>query len=169
MSTAIKPTLTPERKWHTIVSDPPWEILQRGNYGAHKHYALMSLKRIKAMPILDLVSDNAHFWLWVTNGTLRYGFEVLEAYGFNPRSIFTWIKPYYTLGVYLRNATEHMILATRGKAPVKFHGQSTWGFYPLQGHSHKPEEVYALIERVSEGPYLELFARHKRHGWDSWG
>jgi N6-adenosine-specific RNA methylase IME4 len=129
----------------------------------------MSLNRIKAMPIADLTEDNAHFWLWVTNGTLRHGFDVLEGYGFTPRSVFTWIKPRFGLGVYLRNATEHMIFATKGKAPVKFKGQGTWGFFPLQGHSHKPEEVYDIIERVSEGDYLELFARRKRHGWDSWG
>lgn len=157
------------KKYRTILADPPWDIDQRGNYGAHKHYSLMSLQRIKAMPIKDLAADNAHCWLWVTNGTLRQGYEVLEAWGFKPRSVFTWVKPRFNLGVYLRNATEHMIFATRGKAPVKFHGQGTWGFYPLQDHSHKPEEVYDLIERVSDGSYLELFARRKRHGWASWG
>lgn len=159
----------PPKKWRTILADPPWDILQKGNYGAIKKYDLMSLERIKAMPINQLTEENAHLWLWVTNGTLPYASEVLKAYGFTYRSIFTWIKPRFTLGVYLRNATEHLILATRGKAPVKFRGQGTWGFYPLQGHSHKPEEVYDLIERVSEGDYLELFARRKRHGWDSWG
>jgi len=157
------------KKWRTILSDPPWDIDQRGNYGAIHHYDLMSLERIKSMPIQDLAEDNAHFWLWVTNGTLRHGYDVLESYGFTPRSVFTWVKPRFNLGVYLRNATEHMIFATRGKAPVKFRSQGTWGFYPLQGHSHKPEEIYDIIERVSEGPYLELFARKKRHGWDSWG
>jgi len=121
------------------------------------------------MPIQDLCEENAHFWLWVTNGTLRYGYEVLESYGFTPRSVFTWVKPRFNLGVYLRNASEHMIFATKGKAPVKFRGQGTWGFYPLQGHSHKPEEVYDLIERVSDGAYLELFARRKRQNWSSWG
>ena len=159
----------PAKKWRTILADPPWDIDQRGNYGACHHYDLMSLERIKSMPIQDLTEDNAHFWLWVTNRTLREGFDVLEGYGFKPRSVFTWVKPRFNLGVYLRNATEHMIFATRGKAPVKFKGQGTWGFYPMQGHSHKPEEVYDIIERVSEGNYLELFARRKRHGWDSWG
>lgn len=40
---------------------------------------------------------------------------------------------------------------------------------PLQDHSHKPEEVYDIIERCSEGNYLELFARRPRHGWGIWG
>ena len=156
-------------KYKTILADPPWDINQRGNYGAVQKYDLMSLDRIKAMPVKDLAADNAHCWLWVTNGTLRHGYEVLEAWGFTPRSVFTWIKPRFTFGVYLRNATEHMLLGTRGKAPVQFKSQGTWGFFPLQGHSHKPEEQYAIIQRVSPGPYLELFARRRQTGWSVWG
>jgi N6-adenosine-specific RNA methylase IME4 len=159
----------PKRKYKTILADPPWDVQQKGTYGAIHHYNLLSLERIKAMPIADLCEDNAHCWLWVTNGTLRHGFDVLEAWGFTPRSMFTWVKPRYTLGVYLRNATEHMLLGTRGNAPIQFKGQGTWGFYPLQEHSHKPEEQFAIIERVSPGPYLELFARRKQPGWDAWG
>jgi N6-adenosine-specific RNA methylase IME4 len=159
----------PIKKYRTILIDPPWDINQKGNYGAIKHYDLMPLEQIKSMPIQDLADENAHLWLWVTNGTLQHGYDVLKAYGFTFRSLFTWIKPRFNLGVYLRNSTEHIMFATKGKAPVKFRGQGTWGFYPLQGHSHKPEEVYDLIERVSEGDYLEIFARRKRHNWDSWG
>ena len=157
------------KKYKTILADPPWDVNQRGNYGAVNHYDLMTLDRIKAMPIKDLVEDNAHCWLWVTNGTLRFGYEVLEAWGFTPRSVFTWVKPRFNLGVYLRNATEHMLFGTRGKAPVQFKGQGTWSFCPLGRHSEKPHEQYAIIERVSPGPYLELFARRKQPGWDVWG
>ena len=157
------------KKYKTILADPPWNIQQGGTYGAIHHYDLMTLDRIKSMPIKDLVEDDAHCWLWVTNATLRHGYDVLEAWGFTPRSIFTWIKPRFHLGVYLRNATEHMLFGTRGNAPVQFKGQSTWGFFPLQDHSHKPEEQFAIIERVSPGPYLELFARRSQPGWDAWG
>jgi len=151
------------------MADPPWPHHGGGTYGPGKHYELMTLDRIKAMPVKDLAADDSHCWLWVTNNSLRDGFDVLEAWGFTPRSVFTWVKPRFTLGVYLRNATEHMLLGTRGNAPVRFKGQGTWGFYPLQDHSHKPEEQYAMIERVSPGPYLELFARCKQPGWDAWG
>lgn len=121
------------------------------------------------MPIADLVEENAHCWLWVTNATLEAGYEVLRAWGFEPRSIYTWCKPRLGLGTYLRNCTEHLLLGTRGKAPIQFKGQMNWGFMPLQDHSHKPEEVYDIIERCSEGNYLELFARRPRHGWGIWG
>lgn len=157
-------------KYKTILADPPWDIQQKGkSRGAIKHYNLMTLDRIKAMPISDLTEENAHCWLWVTNATLEAGFNVLRAWGFTPRSIYTWVKPRLGLGVYLRNSTEHLLLGTRGKAPIQFKGQMNWGFMPLQDHSHKPEEVYDIVERCSEGNYLELFARRPRHGWDIWG
>lgn len=157
-------------KYKTILADPPWDIQQKGkSRGAIRHYNLMTLDRIKAMPIADLVEENAHCWLWVTNATLEAGYEVLRAWGFEPRSIHTWCKPRLGLGTYLRNCTEHLLLGTRGKAPIQFKGQMNWGFMPLQDHSHKPEEVYDIIERCSEGNYLELFARRPRHGWGIWG
>ena len=157
-------------KYKTILADPPWDIQQKGkSRGAIKHYNLMTLDRIKAMPISDLAEENAHCWLWVTNATLEAGYEVLRAWGFEPRSIYTWCKPRLGLGTYLRNCTEHLLLGTRGKAPIQFKGQMNWGFMPLQDHSHKPEEVYDIIERCSEGNYLELFARRPRHGWGIWG
>lgn len=153
----------------TVVADPPFEIAQRGTYGACIHYPLMSVEEIKRMPVGDLVTTNSHCWLWVSNPTLKIGFEVLEAWGFTPRSVFTWVKPRMGLGVYLRNATEHVILGTRGRCPVKFKAQMNWGFFPVQDHSHKPEEFLNIVERVSPGPYLELFARRPRPGWKIWG
>lgn len=159
-----------QKRYKTVMADPPWDIQQKGRYGAINHYNLMTLDDIKAMPVSDLTDpEGSHCWLWVTNAALRYGYEVLEAWGFTPRSILTWAKPRIGLGVYLRNTTEHVLFGTRGKAPVRFNGQPTWMFAPLQDHSHKPEEQYAVIQRVSPGPYLELFARRRQPGWDAWG
>jgi len=169
--TAIKPVFTNPR-FRTILADPPWDIQQKGARGAEMHYDLMNLAQIKAMPIADLAEDDAHLWLWVTNGTLRHGYDVAEAWGFTVRSPLTWIKFRLGLGNYLRNATEHVLFATRGRAPVNFNSQPTWINAPVQDHSHKPEEQYALIERVSPGPYLELFARRRPPStadWSVWG
>lgn len=169
--TTIKPTFTSPR-FRTILADPPWDIQQKGARGAEMHYDLMSLAQIKAMPVADLAEEDAHLWLWVTNGTLRHGYDVAEAWGFTVRSPLTWIKFRLGLGNYLRNATEHVLFATRGRAPVNFNSQPTWINAPVQDHSHKPEEQYALIERVSSGPYLELFARRRPSSsadWSVWG
>ncbi|MEA5117006.1 MAG: MT-A70 family methyltransferase [Propionicimonas sp.] len=145
-----------------LVADCPWMKGQQGDRGAERHYDLMTLDRIKAMPVSQIAEDNAHLWLWVTNATMFDGRDVAEAWGFEVRSILTWVKFRLGLGSYLRNATEHVLFCTRGKAPVHFRSQPTWVQLPVQDHSHKPEEMYAIIERVSgPGPKLELFARRR--------
>ncbi|REE94735.1 MT-A70 family methyltransferase [Thermomonospora umbrina] len=159
-------------KFRTILVDPPWPTYQGGGRGAARHYPLMSLERIMALPVADLAEEDAHLWLWTTNATLRFGYDVAEAYGFTVRSPLTWVKFYLGLGHYLRNSSETLLFATRGKAPVRFRSQPTWINAPVQDHSHKPEEQYAVIERVSEGPYLELFARRRpssNRPWFVWG
>lgn len=156
----------------TILADPPWDIQQKGGRGAVAHYDLMTLEQIKAMPVESLADQDAHLWLWVTNATLREGYDVAEAWGFTVRSPLTWIKFRLGLGNYLRNSTEHLLFATRGRAPVNFRSQPTWINAPVQDHSQKPEEQYAVIERISDGPYLELFARRRppsRAAWSVWG
>jgi N6-adenosine-specific RNA methylase IME4 len=160
----------PQKKYKTILADPPWDIEQGGHRGANMHYNLMTLDRIKALPVADLAEDNAHCWLWVTNNTIRQGYEVLDAWGFVVKGVLTWIKPRLGLGQYLRNSTEHLLFATRGRAPALFNRQPTWFTAPVQDHSHKPEEQFAIIERISPPDYLELFARRKHSPkWDVWG
>ena len=156
-------------KYRTILADPPWDIQQTGSRGAARHYSLMTVGEICSLRVDKLTQDNAHLWLWVTNATIDAGHDVMEAWGFTYRSCLTWIKPYFRLGVYLRNQTEHVLFGTRGSAPIEFRSQGTWFYAPVQDHSHKPEEQYAIIERCSPGPYLELFARRRQPGWHVWG
>lgn len=168
-SSSISPMGRGGTKFRTILADPPWDVGQKGHLGAQAHYRVMNLGRIKNLPVQELAQDDAHLYLWAINGALKEAIEVMEAWGFTYRSPLTWIKPRLGLGNYLRNQTEHLLLGTKGKAPVKFRGQGTWMYAPLQEHSHKPEEQYAVIERLSGGPYLELFARRRRTGWSCWG
>lgn len=153
----------------TILADPPWPA-QSGE----RHYQTMDIEQIKALPVSDLAAQNAHLWLWTTNGLLREGYEVAESWGFTVRSPLTWVK--FRLGLssqyQLRNATEQLLFCTRGKAPVNFRSQPTWLQAPVQEHSRKPAEQFAIIERISSGPYLELFARRRpesRADWSVWG
>ena len=156
-------------RFSTILADPPWDVNQRGQYGAERHYPLMAVSEICALPVKHLAEQNAHLWLWVTNATLFVGREVMQSWGFQYRSILTWVKPAFGLGSTLRTASEHLFFGTRGNAPILFRSQPTWAFRPRQEHSRKPDEQYAIIERCSPGPYLELFARRKRPGWAIWG
>jgi N6-adenosine-specific RNA methylase IME4 len=176
-ASAAHPNPSPSRRYATVLADPPWDIQQKSStstgarrLGADHHYDLMPVEQIAALPVgQQLAAEDAHLWLWVTNASLFAGKHVMESWGFRYRSILTWIKPRFGLGQYLRNQTEHLLLGVRGSAPIQFRGQGSWLYAPLQEHSHKPEEQYAVIERCSPGPYLELFARRRRHGWHSWG
>lgn len=149
----------------TILADPPWPA-----QGGERHYQTMSLDQIKALPVGDLAAENAHLWLWTTNALLREAYAVAERWGFTVRSPLTWVK--FRLGLsghyQLRNATEQLLFCTRGKAPVNFRSQSTWLQAPVQEHSRKPAEQFAIIERVSSGPYLELFARRRPESRADW-
>lgn len=164
---------TNSKKYKTILADPPWGVpSQRGkhsNRSAESHYKLMSIERIKAMPVADLADTNSQLYLWTPNSLIPEALEVIKAWGFQYRCNIVWCKPRLLLGNYIRTAHETLLMATRGKAPVKFHAQPSWLFAPQQEHSHKPEEVYSVIERLFDGPYLELFARRYRAGWDVWG
>ena len=153
----------------TILVDPPWP-LQSGE----KHYRTMSLARIKALPVGALAARDAHLWLWTTNALLPRAYEVAEAWGFTVRSPLTWVKFRLGLGgrYQLRNATEQLLFCTRGRAPLGSRSQPTWFNAPVTEHSRKPAEQFAIIERVSPGPYLELFARRRPESnqpWAVWG
>ena len=178
MTTPIDPTAAAEtteatKKYRVLLGDPPWSIGQLGKLGAIQHYDLMTLDRIKAMPISDLMLDDSWCFLWVTNNTLWEGPAVLKAWGFDlVKQPITWSKFRMGLGQPLRNSTEHLLLGRRGKPSFNFRGQPTHLIAPLQDHSHKPEEQFALIERFSDGPYLEIFARRRpssSRDWSVWG
>ena len=153
----------------TILVDPPWPL-----QGGEKHYRTMSLARIMALPVGRLAARDAHLWLWTTNALLPTAYEVAEAWGFTVRSPLTWVKFRLGLGgrYQLRNATEQLLFCTRGRAPLSSRSQPTWFNAPVQEHSRKPAEQFAIIERVSPGPYLELFARRRPESnqpWAVWG
>lgn len=150
-----------------VLADPPWSGL-----GAEKHYPTMSTEQICAMSteLQPLLAPDCLLWLWVANKNIAEGMAVLEAWGFEYRSMLTWVKPRLGVGKPLRNMTEHVLLGQRGKPEIRFHSQGTWLFAPVAEHSHKPEELHAIAERLGpEGKRLELFARRPRPGWDIWG
>jgi N6-adenosine-specific RNA methylase IME4 len=133
----------------------------------------------------DLIADDAHLWLWITNAHLLEGWHipVLKHWGFEAKTLLTWNKgridfnqaivPHIGQGHYLRNATEHCILAVRGRCPARVRSLSTFFIGPARWpgrlHSEKPSYVYELAERLSPAPYLELFARKRREGWAAVG
>lgn len=161
--------------YRAVLADPPWRSQQTGRFGAVQHYALMSDERILGLgaAVREVAAEQSFCFLWVTTATVPLGIRVLESWGFAYTSFYFWAKPRYSLGNTFRNAGELLLLGVRGRAKVAFRCQPNWGFHPLQEHSHKPEEIHQIVERlVGEGPYLELFARRpapSRRHWDVWG
>lgn len=158
-------------KYRTIVADPPWQFGSAVTKAdARKHYNTMSTDAIAALPVSAMAEDSAHLWLWGLNGMLREAHEVAIAWGFRPITIVTWCKPGPGVGHYLRNNTEHCVFATRGKPMVpEIKPTSTWFVWSRGAHSAKPEAFFDVVQTVSPYPYVELFARSSRLGWDSWG
>lgn len=163
-------TVNITEKFSCIVADPPWgNPGQKGKYGAISHYDLMSIDRIRQMPINELAADNAHLYLWCYPAVRRVAEDVMETWGFRFVDEFVWGKDQMGLGQYFRHAHETLLLGVKGKLPVQFRGQRSFAMLPRQAHSHKPEEVHQMVQRMSPGPYLELFARRPFPGWSVWG
>jgi N6-adenosine-specific RNA methylase IME4 len=155
-------------KFKTVLADPPWS-----GVGAEHHYPTMPLDAIAAMPVRSLVEDNAALYLWCTQTTVQAAYAVAEAWGFRGKTLITWVKDRKGRGRPFRHSTEFLLYAVRGKqAEPEYRNQGTQLHGPVREHSHKPEEQFALIERVSPGPYLELFARRRpasNRDWSVWG
>ena len=165
-------------KYKTIYIDPPWPERGGGKIkrGADRHYQLMSLPEIAALPIGELADeDGCHLYMWVTNNYLQKGLALLKAWGFEYITMITWQKDRMGLGQYYRGLTEHCIFATTKKRlPYKMvdgkRAQGVTGFYePKSVHSRKPKRMREMIELVSYEPRIELFARQQVDGWDCWG
>jgi N6-adenosine-specific RNA methylase IME4 len=155
----------PAGPFRVIVADPPW----RYESGNSLPYPTMPLDDIKALAIRDLADENSILWLWTTNTHLRAAFDVVEAWGFEYKTLLTWVKDRMGTGEWLRGQTEHCLLAARGK-PVFLHGDHrTVLSAPRREHSRKPEEFYSLVEEMCPGTKLELFSRQEREGWRSFG
>ena len=155
------------KKFGTIYADPPWQYGNQSTRAAtDNHYSTMSVDALCEMPVEDYAADDAHLHLWTTNAFLRDAFRVIDAWGFEYRSCFVWVKPQMGIGNYWRVSHEFMLLGIRGNAKrFNVRNEMSWGKFDRTKHSKKPHEVRAAIERVSTGPYLELFGREPVSGW----
>jgi N6-adenosine-specific RNA methylase IME4 len=170
-------------KYGVIYVDPPWTFATYSNKGkgrsAEAHYDCMSLDDIKALPVENLAADNCVLLMWITDPMLEKGFEVIRSWGFTYKTVgFYWVKHsveleskerHYPIGTgyWTRANPEQCLLASRGKPSAKAHDVRKLLMAPRREHSRKPDEMYDCIERLCEGPYVELFARYPRSGWDT--
>lgn len=163
------------------------------------HYDCMAPEDILGMPVETLAGRDCALFLWATWPTLDQWQPVIRAWGFAYAGLaWEWIKFNPETGKYAfgpgygtRKNLEPCLLATRGNPSVRadqeFFGatEAADGAHSVRDfieampldcirasrreHSRKPEEQYQRIETLFDGPYVELFARHRRKGWSAWG
>jgi N6-adenosine-specific RNA methylase IME4 len=172
--------MTETDKFGVIYVDPPWRFTTYSAAGrgrtADAWYDTMSLDEIKALPVAARAASNCALFCWVTDPFLETAFDVLRAWGFKFKTVaFYWVKlnkdgtPFKGLGHWTRGNPEQCLLATRGSPPRLSGNVDKLIMSPRREHSRKPDEVYDRIEKLVDGPYLELFARTTRAGWDAFG
>lgn len=177
------------KRFSTIVADPPWpyENSEKGaivktvksdgsiakGVQVHGNYQTMPIHMI--CRLIVPAKENCHLYLWTTNAFMQEAHEVASSWGFTVKTILTWVKmkddgtPSMKSGYYYRGATEHCLFAVRGRLRLIGPAASTALLTQRLSHSVKPPEFYKLVEQQSPGPYLEMFSRSPRVGWDHWG
>jgi len=180
----------------TVVIDPPWRYGDRlpgPGRGAEKHYPTLSQNELLWMTrLVDFnLATNAHVYIWTTNSFVPEAYELMEWFDAEHKTNITWVKvknghvaydrevEAYALdqsdvrmgmGHYWRGAAEHCLFGVRGRLPAKVHNLTNVVVSEQGKHSQKPRVFYDLVEQMSPGPYLEIFARDQgRLGWTAWG
>jgi N6-adenosine-specific RNA methylase IME4 len=167
----------------TILADPPWQFMNRTGKVAPEHkrlrrYPTMPLEDIMELPVARIAARQSHLYLWVPNALLREGLDVMKRWGFTYKTNLVWYKVRKDggpdgrgVGFYFRNVTELVLFGVRGGLRTAQPGRRQVNLLGTRKreHSRKPDELYEIIEKCSPGPYLELFARHRRAGWQQWG
>jgi N6-adenosine-specific RNA methylase IME4 len=178
----------PRRHYRAIYADPPWRhshLSELGTaYQGGTDYSRLTFDELAALPVTDLATDDAALFVWICWPLLPESLAIIEAWGFRYKTCgFAWVKgdtrqadllrddhdAYMGLGHWSRANSEVCLLATRG-SPKRLNADVRQGIIePRRQHSRKPDCVPGRIERLVAGPYVELFARTTRPGWDSWG
>jgi N6-adenosine-specific RNA methylase IME4 len=170
--TSLQTLLQAGKRFSTIYADPPWPYTNQATRAAtSNHYPSMTLEEICNEPVAKLCEENAHLHLWTTNAFLWDAFEVMDAWEFEYKSCFVWVKPQIGIGNYWRVSHEFLLFGIRGKLPFYDKGQRSWIEIERTEHSRKPAIVRSLIEKVSPGPYLEMYSRQapENPAWTVYG
>jgi N6-adenosine-specific RNA methylase IME4 len=169
------------KKYNIIYADPPWnsnsQFGRDKKKGNEQHYPLMDLEDIKALPIRDLADKDCILFLWVVDTQLFDAKDVIESWGFQYKTVgFTWVKEtvtgkdHFGVGMWTRKNPEMCLIATKGKPKRINAGVRQCQRYLVREHSRKPDEFRdEIVKLCGDLPRIELFARQKIDGWDSWG
>ena len=166
----------PKQKFDLIYADPPWryDFSKSKSRAIESHYQSMSLEDICNLDIDSITKQDSILYLWATAPKLLEALEVMKSWGFNYTTNFVWIKDKMGMGYHSRGQHELLLIGKKGKisppgAQVRYLSVITAS---RGNHSKKPDLVYNILEQYfppSEYKLIELFARNKREGWESWG
>lgn len=169
-------TRLPKGVYNVIYADPPWQYKEKNNFmdwnSPENHYPTMTVDEICALDVRSITAKNAVLFLWVTSPILAEAFQVIETWGFQYRSSFVWDKVQQNYGNYNSMRHEFLLVCVRGAflpvKPMRF--DSVVSLQRTKSHSEKPEIFRQMIEQLyPNGRRIELFARKKVAGWDTWG
>jgi N6-adenosine-specific RNA methylase IME4 len=168
----LRQLVTEGKKFATVYADPPWPYENEASRAAAvNHYPVMTLQDICNEPVGELAEPEAHLHLWTTNAFLREAFHVIDAWGFEFKSCLVWIKHELGMGNYWRVSHEFLLLGVRGQLTFQDRTLPSWVQAHRTLHSRKPGLVRELVEKVSPGPYLELYGREElpNSAWTVYG
>ena len=173
--------MLPDKKYQIIYADPPWSYRDKasaGNRGASFKYDVQDHKWICGLPVENISDDNCVLFLWITMPQLPNVFEVIKEWGFVFKTCaFTWVKRnklqpswFWGMGNWTRANSELCLLATKGKPKRVSAAVHSVVDTPIEKHSKKPDVVKdRIVQLCGDLPRIELFARQRTQGWDSWG
>ena len=169
-------------KYSIIYADPPWHYRTYSEKGkgrsADQHYPTMSIEQIKALPVETLAADDCALFMWITFPCMKEAFEVLEAWGFQYKTVaFVWVKQnrvsdslFWGMGYWTRSNAEICVLATKGHPKRVSNSVHQVVVSHIERHSKKPDEARErIVQLMGDLPRIELFARQTTDGWDVWG
>jgi len=163
-------------KYSLIYADPPWRYesppMGSAARAVENHYPTLTFEDIAALPVQDIVHDDAIMFLWTTAPLLMRTQQIITAWGFEYKTNAVWVKHQIGMGFYFRLRHEHLLVCKRGNMPCPPESarQDSVIESPRRGHSEKPPVVYDIIELMyPDVRKIELFARNRRRGWKSWG
>jgi N6-adenosine-specific RNA methylase IME4 len=169
---AKEPPPLPKGPFRVIVADPPWRYDNRPEDPSHRGslpYPSMSIEEITKLPVGAMAHADSVLWLWTTNSHIEHSFAIAKAWGFEYKTLLTWVKNRMGTGDWLRGKTEHCLLAVKGKPTIVLTNQTTCLQADAGEHSKKPDEFYAMVEKLCPGSKVELFSRNQREGWTVFG
>jgi N6-adenosine-specific RNA methylase IME4 len=164
------------QKFKVVVADCPWQFSDKLTMstvarGAEANYSVLKLEDIMRLPVWDWTQESAMLALWVPSSMLQDGLNVMNAWGFNQKQIYTWVKTSkkgglgFGMGRHFRGCTEHALIGTKGKNNPLSKSERNCDQHLSLPHSAKPETLQNQLEKMYPGPYLELFARRIRPNW----